>query len=118
MTRLASVILALTIASSVSAGVRKAEPAVAPVVNVNTATEQQYAFLPGVGPKLAAELNAHVESCCDHQEGARAAFKSVNDLLKVKGIGPAKLAKMRPYVVLKGETTAKGKIRAAKEAAK
>ena len=34
-------------------------------------------------------------------------FKRVEDLLAVKGIGEASLAKLRPYVSLSGETTLK-----------
>src|SRR5690348_7250624 len=63
-----------------------------PVVNINTATEAQYMLLPGVGPKLASELNDYAEINGDHKDGAT--FKTVEDLLKVKGIGPAKLKAM------------------------
>lgn len=85
-----------------------------PVVNINTATEAQLAYLPGIGPKLATAIYTFAESggkgadrSCDH----RCHFKSVNDLLKVKGIGPKKAAALAPFVVVKGETTAKGKIK-------
>lgn len=80
-----------------------------PVVNVNTATESQYRMLPGVGPKLASELNDYTEIHGDHKDGAT--FKTPEDLLKVKGIGPAKLKAMRPYIVLTGPTTATRKIK-------
>lgn len=83
----------------------------APVVNVNTATYQQFQFLPGIGPVLASRLNDLCEAN-DHRDGAT--FRKVDDLLKVKGIGQKLLAKIRPYVALTGATTAKGKIRPAK----
>lgn len=106
MKRIASVILALTIAANASA-LTVAKPAKPtnppnPVVNVNTATEAQLAFLPGVGAKTAAAIIAGRP------------YVSVDDLLKVKGIGPAKLAKMRAYVVVMGQTTATTKVHAAK----
>ena len=95
-----------------------------PVVNINTATETQIAFLPGVGPKLATAIYDYAESGadgpnadeakCDH----RCHFKSVEDLAKVKGIGPKKIAALRPFVVVTGATTATAKIRTAKGGAK
>lgn len=126
MKRIASVLLAVSIAANASAlsGARKpSEPTIRPVVNINTATEAQIALLPGVGPKLANEIYTYAEagaklynslapsdSPCDH----KCHFKTVDDLLKVKGIGRINLAKMRPYVVLAGETTAKAKIKVGK----
>lgn len=111
-----AVIAAVMIATSLRAGVRVTAR---PVVNVNTASVEQIALLPGVGPKLANEIYAYaeagqhmyeqsapVESECDH----RCHFKSVSDLDKVKGVGAKKLQAMLPYVVVTGETTATGKL--------
>ncbi|SUA19916.1 ComE1 [Neisseria meningitidis] len=56
-------------------------------VNINAASQQELEALPGIGPakaKAIAEYRA--------QNGA---FKSVDDLTKVKGIGPAVLAKLK-----------------------
>jgi len=80
-----------------------------PRVNVNTATVAQLELLPGVGPKLALAIVTHRQA---------APFKRANDLLKVKGIGPKTLAKVRPYVALSGPTTAKTTIRLPKTTAK
>ena len=60
------------------AEVPKAQPAAA-LVNVNTATPAELETLPGVGPALAAAITAGRP------------YKSVDDLDKVKGLGPAKL---------------------------
>ncbi len=79
-----------------------------PVVNVNTATEAEFTLLPGVGPVLASRLNDLCEAN-DHRDGAT--FRTPDDLLRVKGIGPKLLERIRPYVVLKGKTTATVKIR-------
>ncbi len=72
-----------------SAGAKKA-PA-APIA-INTATAEELAQLPGVGPSTAAAILAY------RQE--RGGFSSINELNEVKGIGPKKLEKMRPFVRL------------------
>jgi competence protein ComEA len=46
--------------------------------------------LPGIGPSLAKEIIAYRES--------HGAFATVEDLLLVPGIGPAKLASLRDLV--------------------
>ncbi len=68
------------------------------VVNVNTASAQQLQLLPGVGAKKAQAILEH---------RAKAPFGSVEELLKVKGIGQKLLERIRPNVVLKGDTTLK-----------
>ena len=103
MKRIASALLALTIAANASAAT-KLVPA-NPVVNVNTATVQQLSYLPGVGPKTAEAIVAY---------RAIRPFGNKADLMNVKGIKQAKLAKMSPYVVLTGATTAVAKIKAPK----
>ena len=67
------------------------------VVNLNTATVEQLTLLPGVG-----ESRAHQIISMRKRQGA---IRKVDDLLGVKGIGEASLAKMRPFVAVKGETT-------------
>jgi competence protein ComEA len=75
-----------------------ATPALAEgVVNVNTATPAQLELLPGVGEARAKEIVA----VRDRLGG----FKKVDDLLEVKGIGDASLAKLRPHITLNGRTT-------------
>lgn len=59
-------------------------------INLNTATPADLASLPRIGPVTAAAI---VE-WRDHNGG----FKSVDDLLMVKGIGQATLEALRPYV--------------------
>jgi competence protein ComEA len=66
-----------------------AAPAASPI-NVNTATIDELTALPGIGEKRAqAILEAR------KQKGG---FKSVDELTEVKGIGPANLEKLRPYL--------------------
>jgi competence protein ComEA len=80
-------------------GVVAAEPALSGVVNVNTASEQELQLLPGVGE---ARARAIVEA-----RKTRGGFKSVDELVEVKGIGEAGLAQMRPFLTLTGQTTAR-----------
>ena len=67
------------------------------VVNLNTATASQLELLPGIG---ASRARAVVEA-----REARGGFESVDDLLAVKGIGEASLARLRPHLAVEGETT-------------
>ena len=56
-------------------------------LNINQATATQLEQLTGIGPSLAASIVAHRET--------QGAFTSIDDLLNVTGIGPAKLAGFR-----------------------
>ena len=69
------------------------------VVNVNTASAAELEMLPGVG---ASRAKAVIEA-----REAKGGFKSLDDLLAVKGIGEASLAKLRPHLTLEGKTTVK-----------
>ena len=59
-------------------------------VNLNSATVEQLDALPGIGPSTARAIVAW------RQEHGR--FKRVDDLLNVRGIGPAKLDALRGQV--------------------
>jgi len=67
------------------------------VVNVNTATAEELARLPGVGESKARAILEYRKE--------RGAFKSVDQLREVKGIGDAALERLRPHLVLEGKTT-------------
>ncbi len=56
-------------------------------VNLNTATVSQLEDLPGVGPALAARIVEHRQK--------NGAFKSVDDLMAVKGIGEKNFSKLQ-----------------------
>ncbi len=62
------------------------------VVNVNLATQQELETIPGVGPVLAREIIRGRP------------YDKVEDLDRVKGIGPYVFNSMRPYVRVEGET--------------
>lgn len=66
-------------------------------VNINSATAAELERLPGVGPALAARIVAHREK--------NGAFKQLEDLMLVKGIGEKSFERIKPYVALSGATT-------------
>lgn len=68
------------------------------VVNVNSATAEELAMVPGIGPSKAQSIISFRET---------EKFSSVEDLTKVKGIGDKMLAKIQAYVTVDGPTTAK-----------
>ena len=65
-------------------------------LNVNTATAAQWDLLPGIGPATAAKIVAY---------RTRRPFRSLSQLMRVKGIGHKTFADIRPYLTLTGETT-------------
>lgn len=73
------------------------QPGLKGQVNINTATEKELGLLPGIGKKTAANIIQH-----RNQNGN---FTNMTTLLKVNGIGKKTLAKIKGYIVFKGETT-------------
>ena len=61
-------------------------------VNLNTATSEQLQQVPGIGPSTADKILQFRKSY--------GAFKSVDDLRAIRGIGPKRLEKMRKYLVV------------------
>jgi hypothetical protein len=62
------------------------------LINLNTAPTNQLMSLPGVGPSLAERI------------AAQRPLKTLDDLLLVRGVGPAFLDRMRPLVTCSIET--------------
>jgi competence protein ComEA len=59
------------------------------VVDVNKATAEELVAVKGIGPTLARHI---IEA------RSRGIFRSIEDLDRVKGIGPKKLEALRPYL--------------------
>ena len=67
-------------------------------ININTATSDELQQVPGIGPVTAEKILTMRKSY--------GAFKSVDDLLAIKGLGKKRLEKMRKYLtVSKGVPT-------------
>jgi competence protein ComEA len=72
-------------------------------VNINTADVEELQLLPRVGPALAQRI---VEF-----RTANGDFKSIDELVAVRGIGEKSLESLKPYVRTDGATTLTEKVR-------
>ena len=61
-------------------------------VNINTASSEELQAVPGIGPVTAEKIL--------RMRKTYGAFKSVNDLLAIRGLGPKRLDKMRKYLTV------------------
>jgi competence protein ComEA len=78
--------LALPLAAAAADGTR---------IDLNSATLEQLEALPGVGPSKATAIV---------EERKKQRFSSVDDLERVKGIGPSVMAQVRDHVTVAGES--------------
>jgi len=67
-------------------------------VDLNRATEVELVALPGIGPAKARAIVA---------ARARRPFRRVTELLRVRGIGPKLLARLRPVVKVEPDRAAR-----------
>lgn len=65
------------------------EPVAGRLVDVNVASVEELALLPGIGPRIAGRIAS------DRAE--RGPFASVDELRRVKGIGAATIDRVRPF---------------------
>jgi competence protein ComEA len=94
----------LLVIALVVAGMSAATVAAEGKVNINDATVEQLSLLPRVGPSVAQRI-------IDFRKEI-GGFKSVEDLMLVRGIGEKTFERLAPYVSLSGETTLTEKVRA------
>ena len=96
---LAACVLLLALVSGAGAFAAESQSDLTGVVNLNTASSAELQLLPGVGEVRAVAIVA--------MRKQRGGFKQIEDLLEVKGIGPAMLKRLRPHATLTGKTTAR-----------
>ena len=87
--RVGAIALTVAMLAMIGGAVSAAE---SDLVDINLATTRELESLPQVGPALAKRI-------VDFRE-IHGAFKSVDDLLKVQGIGEKTLAKLRDWVTV------------------
>src|SRR5438270_5430346 len=75
------------VAQGISAATKK--PPLKPI-NINTANAEELQQVPGIGPATAEKILQMRKSY--------GVFKSVDDLLSIRGIGKKRLEKMRKYL--------------------
>src|SRR4051795_888467 len=83
----------------VAAPVAHAAKGVDGVVNLNTAEPGVLGLLPGVGPSKAAEIVVYRK---------RHPFRTVDELVRIKGIGRKMVRRLRAHLAVAGPTTATG----------
>src|ERR1700751_2379728 len=88
--------LAICFACVAESGANK-KPPLKPI-NINSASSDELQQVPGIGPSTAEKILQMRKSY--------GAFKSVDDLLAIRGLGPKRLEKMRRYLVA-GKTNSK-----------
>lgn len=99
---LTAIALAATAVLTVPAGAAEGGA----VVNINTASAEQLALLPRVGASVA-------ERIIDFRD-KNGRFKTLEDLMLVRGIGEKTYELIEPHVTLTGDTTLKDKVRISK----
>jgi competence protein ComEA len=72
-------------------------------VNVNTASAEQLALLPRVGPAVAQRILEYREE--------NGKLEAIEDLMLVRGIGEKTFELIAPHATLSGETTLSEKVR-------
>lgn len=72
-----------------------------PKVNINTATVEELAKLPGVGEVIAQRI-------VNHREKSEK-FRKVEELLVIRGISKKKLEKLRPLITVEAEDSGEKK---------
>ena len=62
------------------------------LIDINSATAKEFERLPRIGPQIAGRIVAYREKY--------GAFKRIDDITKVKGIGPKTLDRLRPHLTM------------------
>ena len=98
MTRIMIAAIAAIALTAAAAGAQgrattpKATATAAAPVNLNTATMDQLATIPGIGVKTAERIIAYREK--------NGGFKKIEDLMNVQGVGEKSFLKMKPLITV------------------
>jgi competence protein ComEA len=98
-TRVGMMLLGMAVLAGGSAVAASAEG----VVNINTADAEELMLLPRVGPAIAERIIEFREK--------NGKFKSVEDLMLVRGVGEKTFEMLEPYLAVSGETTLVEKVK-------
>jgi competence protein ComEA len=79
----------------------RAGKAVDGVVNINTAEPGVLGLLPGIGPAKAAQIVVYRK---------RHPFRTVDELVRIRGIGRKMVRRLRAHLAVAGPTTATGTV--------
>jgi competence ComEA-like helix-hairpin-helix protein len=92
-------LLASCLIVAVAAPPAQAAKAVDGVVNINTAEVGVLGLLPGIGPAKAVQIVAYRK---------RRPFRTVDELVRIRGIGRKMVRRLRVHLAVTGPTTATG----------
>jgi competence protein ComEA len=95
--RRSAAVLGIVLLSALPAGGARAGKGVDGVVNLNTAPAEALSLLPGVGPSKAAAIVVYRR---------RRPFRTVDELVRIKGIGRKMVRRLRSHLAVAGPTTA------------
>lgn len=91
------ILLVVLLALSTPSRARAASKAVDGAVNLNTAPPEVLALLPGIGPAKAQSILVYRK---------KHPFRTVDELVRIKGVGHKMVRRLRAHLAVSGPTTA------------
>jgi competence protein ComEA len=90
---LIAALVAVPSAAAIAQNEKPAAAATKPVLNLNTATLEQLEELPGIGRATAQRI-------LEHRQKSGGAFKKIEELMNVKGIGEKSFLRLKPLITV------------------